>query len=75
MVDKSLAGFYSSAGFSNHFPTPSYQRSVVLEYQRGLGQTNIGYYNKTRRVFPDVSAQGSLQPVVVANVTYRGVCY
>ena len=29
-----------------------------------------GYYNKAGRAFPDISAQGSRQPVVVSGTTY-----
>lgn len=65
MVDTSLAGFYSGAGFSNIFTTPSYQTSVVAAYNAGAGKKYTQYYNTKGRAFPDVSAQGSLQEVVV----------
>lgn len=64
MVDTSLAGFYSGAGFSNYFSTPSYQSSVVASYNRGAGSKYTRYYNSKGRAFPDVSAQGSKQDVV-----------
>ncbi|KAF8308704.1 subtilisin-like protein [Clavulina sp. PMI_390] len=69
MVDTSLAGFYSGAGLSNRFTTPSYQTSVVSAYETALGTTASGDYNKSGRAFPDVSAQGSRQDVVVKGVT------
>ncbi|KAF8320677.1 subtilisin-like protein [Clavulina sp. PMI_390] len=64
MADSSLAGFSSGAGFSNIFPTPSYQTSVVAAYESELGTTDSGYYNRSGRAFPDVSAQGSQQPLI-----------
>ncbi|KAF8320754.1 family S53 protease [Clavulina sp. PMI_390] len=64
MANASLAGFYSGAGFSTLFPTPSYQTSVVATYESELGSTDSGFYNKAGRAFPDISAQGSHQQVV-----------
>lgn len=72
MVSTSLAGFYSGAGFSNYFSTPSYQKSAVSAYESALGSTDSGYYTKTGRAFPDVSAQGSLQEVVVSGSAELG---
>lgn len=72
MVDTKLAGFYSGAGFSNIFSTPSYQTSVVSAYETTLGSTDSGYYTKTGRAFPDVSAQGSLQEVVASGSAELG---
>lgn len=72
MVSTSLAGFYSGAGFSNIFSTPSYQTSVVSAYETTLGSTDSGYYTKTGRAFPDVSAQGSLQEVVASGSAELG---
>lgn len=72
MVDTSLAGFYSGAGFSKIFTTPSYQTSVVAAYESALGSTDNGYYTKTGRAFPDVSAQGSLQNVVASGSVELG---
>lgn len=59
-VDPSLAGFYSGAGFSNLFARPSYQTSAVNSYLSKIGTLDAGYYNKTGRAYPDISAQGSL---------------
>lgn len=75
MVDTSLAGFYSGAGFSNLFPTPSYQANVVAAYESALGATDNGYYNKNGRAFPDVSAQGSLQNVIYLTTDQLGTFY
>ncbi|RYO16541.1 Tripeptidyl-peptidase sed2 [Alternaria arborescens] len=56
------AGFrdlYSSgSGFSNYFPRPWYQDSVVPQYVDSLGDTYEGLYNKTGRGYPDLAAQG-----------------
>lgn len=49
-------GAGSTGGFSNYFPTPSYQSSQVLSYIKGLGSAYTGRYNASGRGFPDVSA-------------------
>lgn len=69
MVSTSLAGFYSGAGFSNYFPIPSYQATVVAAYIAGAGKTYIADYNSSGRAFPDISAQGSLQEIVYEGST------
>lgn len=50
--------FASGGGFSNYFPRPSYQSSVVPAYISGLGSQFSGLYNTTGRGYPDISAQG-----------------
>ncbi|KAK0531903.1 hypothetical protein OC842_003465 [Tilletia horrida] len=73
-VDTSLAGFWSGAGFSNVFSTPSYQSSAVSAYESKISSTSAStgnYFNKNGRAFPDVSAQGSLYAVVVGGTTYK----
>lgn len=52
------AAFFSSGGFSNIFPRPSYQDDAVSTYLTALGSANEGLYNTTGRAYPDVSAQG-----------------
>ncbi|KAJ7088031.1 family S53 protease-like protein [Mycena belliarum] len=49
---------FSSGGFSNYFPIPSYQAADVASYLAALGSTNSGKFNRTGRAFPDVAAQG-----------------
>lgn len=51
-------GFWSGAGFSNVFSTPSYQSSAVQSYVSSIGGLDAGKYNKHGRAFPDVSALG-----------------
>ena len=51
-------GFSSGGGFSNYFPTPSYQEAVVKTYINELGPDFKGLYNKSGRGYPDISAQG-----------------
>ena len=75
MVDTKLAGFYSGAGFSNIFPTPSYQKDVVADYNKGAGKKFAKDYNTKGRAFPDVSAQGSRQDVVVSGDTELGAFF
>ncbi|KAF8868618.1 peptidase S8/S53 domain-containing protein [Mucidula mucida] len=48
----------SGGGFSNYFPSPSYQTSAVNSYLTELGSVYSGLYNTSGRGFPDVSAQG-----------------
>ncbi|EGG01224.1 tripeptidyl peptidase [Melampsora larici-populina 98AG31] len=52
-------GFSSGGGFSNYFPRPKWQKSVVKNYFLSLGSTHSGLYNVTGRGYPDVSAQGA----------------
>ena len=53
------AAFFSSGGFSNVFPTPSYQAFAVSQYLQALGSRNAGKFNITGRAFPDISAVGT----------------
>ncbi|KAF4624152.1 hypothetical protein G7Y89_g14020 [Cudoniella acicularis] len=54
----SANGFVSGGGFSQYFPRPSYQDSVVPDYIKSLGTQFSGLYNTSGRGYPDVSAQG-----------------
>ncbi|KAI9657736.1 MAG: vesicle formation at the endoplasmic reticulum [Bathelium mastoideum] len=54
-----LAAEFSSGGFSDRFPRPSYQSSAVEPYLHRLGANFSGFYNPSGRAIPDVSAQGS----------------
>lgn len=48
---------FSSGGFSDRFPRPSYQDAAVTKYLGILGDTWKGLYNPAGRGFPDVAAQ------------------
>lgn len=50
---------FSSGGFSDLFPRPSYQDEVVPSYLNQIGDTFEGYFNPAGRGFPDVAAQSS----------------
>ncbi|KAF4635294.1 hypothetical protein G7Y89_g2815 [Cudoniella acicularis] len=51
--------YFSSGGFSNRFPRPSYQDTAVKDYLSILGPTQwSSLYNASGRGFPDISAQG-----------------
>lgn len=52
------AASFSSGGFSNKWPRPSYQDSAVSAYLDILGDQWTGFYNASGRGIPDVSAQG-----------------
>lgn len=63
------AAALSSGGFSNYFPTPSYQASAVSSYLAQLGDTNYGLYNRSGRGFPDVAAMGENVEIVYQQKT------
>ena len=49
---------WSTGGFSNYFPTPKYQKTVIKEFLKHQNATWKPYYNTTGRGFTDVSAFG-----------------
>ena len=51
-------GFRSGGGFSNYFPAPDYQSMTVQDYIYGLDTEYAGFYNRSGRGYPDISAQG-----------------
>jgi len=56
-VEPEEAVAFSSGGFSDRFPRPSYQDAAVSQYLGILGDTWKGLYNPNGRGFPDVAAQ------------------
>ncbi|KAI0753211.1 family S53 protease-like protein [Daedaleopsis nitida] len=58
-ISPESTAFFSSGGFSNIFPRPSYQDAAVEAYLAQLGSTNAGLFNTSGRGFPDVSAQSN----------------
>lgn len=51
--------FFSGAGFSEYFPAPDYQKTVVAKYlssNQGFPQYE-GLFNRAGRAYPDVAAQ------------------
>ncbi|KAL6298315.1 peptidase S8/S53 domain-containing protein [Sparassis latifolia] len=64
-VGPETAAPYSSGGFSNNFPAPSYQTTATAGYVQGLGSTYSGLYNPQGRGYPDVSAQGTNFQIVL----------
>lgn len=70
-VEPEAAVSFSSGGFSDLFPRPSYQDAAVAAYLEILGDQWDGLYNKTGRGFPDVSAQGyDFLVTEPGNITY-----
>ncbi|KAJ7020901.1 family S53 protease-like protein [Mycena alexandri] len=55
-VPPHTAALFSSGGFSNYFPTSSYQAADVAAYLASIGTLYDGLYNRSGRGFPDVSA-------------------
>ncbi|KAK7000200.1 family S53 protease-like protein [Favolaschia claudopus] len=51
---------FSGGGFSNLFPTPSYQQSAVAQFLKVLPSNfpGNGKFNQTSRAYPDLSIQG-----------------
>lgn len=78
--------FASGGGFSNYFPTASYQKKAVSEYfalhdpkhpyyvvnsdASNIG-ANGGIYNRAGRGYPDVSANGANMPVYVNGTIFK----
>ena len=54
-----IAAPFSSGGFSNIFPRPSYQDTAVVTYLEALGDTYKGRYNANGRAYPDVATLGT----------------
>ncbi|KAF2839525.1 tripeptidyl-peptidase 1 precursor [Patellaria atrata CBS 101060] len=50
--------YASGSGFSDLFPMPKYQKTVVTKYIKSLNGLHDGLYNKAGRGYPDISAQG-----------------
>ncbi|KAK1229126.1 hypothetical protein PQX77_007831 [Marasmius sp. AFHP31] len=63
------ASDFSSGGFSDVFPRPSYQDLAVTAYLEALGTENSGQFNSSGRAYPDVSARGT--PVQIVNAGQR----
>ncbi|CAN9260166.1 subtilisin-like protein [Alternaria alternata] len=57
-VEPERAVAFSSGGFSDLWPRPSYQEKAVSDYLGKLGSQWEGLYNTNGRGFPDVAAQG-----------------
>lgn len=71
-IKQEQAASFSSGGFSNIFPRPSYQEKAVSNYLNSLGDTYSGRFNASGRAFPDVSALGiGLQ--IVANGSIEAI--
>ncbi|KAJ7731324.1 family S53 protease-like protein [Mycena maculata] len=49
---------FTGGGFSNVFPTPSYQRAQVAEFLKTVPANFPGTFNKAGRGYPDVAVQG-----------------
>ncbi|KAJ3362046.1 hypothetical protein HDU91_003590 [Kappamyces sp. JEL0680] len=67
-IPETTVGF-SSGGFSEHWPTPRYQKRAVESYTQRLGNTYKGLFNPHGRAFPDVAAQGRRYRIVVRGET------
>ena len=70
-VQPEVAIAFSSGGFSDRFPRPSYQDAAVTNYLSILGDTWKGLFNPAGRGFPDVAAQSSRFVVVDGGAEIR----
>ncbi|TBU25604.1 subtilisin-like protein [Dichomitus squalens] len=57
-ISPEVAASFSSGGFSNLFPRPSYQDSAVNAFLDRQRNANAGLYNSSGRAYPDVATQG-----------------
>lgn len=64
-VNPETSAPFSSGGFSNYFPTPSYQTAAQAAYLNNLGSNYTGKFNTSGRGFPDVAAAGTNYVIVV----------
>ncbi|KAF7422972.1 hypothetical protein PC9H_011136 [Pleurotus ostreatus] len=60
---------FSSGGFSNTFPRPSYQDAAVSTYLQAIGGMYSGLYNASGRGVPDIAAQGTRFKVILGGET------
>ncbi|KAJ7238903.1 family S53 protease-like protein [Mycena rebaudengoi] len=60
---------FSSGGFSNIFPMPTYQSASVAAYLAALPSDFPGIFNASGRGFPDVAFLGSPYAVMIQDVT------
>jgi tripeptidyl-peptidase-1 len=56
---------FTGGGFSNVFPTPSYQTAQVASFLKTIPSNFAGTFNKAGRGYPDVSVQGWNFQIVV----------
>ncbi|KAJ7140692.1 family S53 protease-like protein [Mycena epipterygia] len=49
---------FTGGGFSNFFPTPSYQTAAIASFLDTIPTNFAGTFNKTGRGYPDVALQG-----------------
>lgn len=52
------ASNFSSGGFSDYWPRPSWQQDAIQRYLDGHGDKWRTYYHAGGRAYPDVAAQG-----------------
>jgi tripeptidyl-peptidase-1 len=56
--------FASGGGYSNYFAMPDYQKSVVEQYTKAMGENYTGLFNASGRAYPDLAAQSQSYAVV-----------
>ncbi|CAK7216692.1 hypothetical protein SBRCBS47491_002914 [Sporothrix bragantina] len=67
-IPPAVAADYSSGGFSNYFTRPAWQNDTVNAYLDRIGDSKAGFFNRTGRGVPDISAIGSHFAVVWGGV-------
>ena len=71
-MEPESAADFSSGGFSDFWPRPTYQADSVGLYLQTLGDRWAGLYNQSGRGFPDVAAQAE-DFLIVDRYTMRPV--
>lgn len=66
-IEQGNAG--SAGGFSNYFPTPTYQLAATSSYIASLNGQYAGLYNASGRGIPDIAMYGSRYETENNNVT------
>ncbi|CAK5281067.1 unnamed protein product [Mycena citricolor] len=59
---------FTSGGFSDIFPAPSYQTAQIASFIKTIPSNFKGKFNRTGRGFPDVAVQGWNFEVVIGDV-------
>ncbi|KAF2402371.1 tripeptidyl-peptidase 1 precursor [Trichodelitschia bisporula] len=63
--------FYSGGGFSDYFPQPAYQKTVVDAYVPSVNKTWSNLYNASGRAYPDIAGQSVRYFVIYHGSTIR----
>jgi tripeptidyl-peptidase-1 len=64
---------FTGGGFSNYFPRPSYQDSVIPDFLNTVPASFTGVFNRSGRGYPDVAVQGwNFETIVAGQLSLAG---